>query len=193
MAANRSARRARREPNHLHRTTERLEDLLAWSLGVLLVVAGWLALQAASSVYDTGTERARVQAEERTPVTAVVIEDSAPIVGANQSGAVNVPVRWIGRDGLEHTGRTVVEGIHSAGETVPAWEDRTGRVVPAPISTGDAMAAAVVVGVLSALAGAGLVSLTAFGLFRWTARRFARAWEQEWAQIGPEWSGRARS
>lgn len=193
MRGKRSARRARREPNRLHRTTERVEDLLAWSLGVLLVIAGWVALQTGAWVQDTATERAGVQAAERTPVTAVLIEDASPVVGTEHNGETTAPARWTGRDGVEHTDRAVVRGIRPAGATVPAWEDGTGHLVPAPITPGEVTAAAVEVGILAALVGAGTVYVVGLGAFRWTARRYARAWEQEWARVGPEWSGRARS
>lgn len=192
MPAKRSARRTRREPNRLHRSTERLEDVLAWSLGLLLVVAGWLALQTAGWVHDTASERARAQAVDRTPVTAVLTEDSSPMAGANQSGAVMVSARWTGPDGVERTDRTEVQGIHAAGETVPAWADRTGHLVAAPVTAGEVTAAAIEVGVLAAVFGAGVVYLIGLGAFTWTARRYARAWEQEWARVGPEWSRRAR-
>jgi hypothetical protein len=193
MVGKRSARRARREPNRLHRTTERLEDLLAWSLGVLLVIAACVGWQTGAWVHDTATERARDQAADRTPVTAVLIEGSSPIAGASQSGGVKVPARWTGRDGADHTDRTIVQGIHAAGETVPAWEDGSGHLVAAPITAGEAKAAAIEVGGLAVAFGVGVVYALWLALFTWTARRYARAWEQEWAQVGPEWSGRARS
>lgn len=189
MPANRPARRARREPNRLHRTTETIDDLLAWSLGLLLVVVGWLALQTGAWLHDTVTERARIQAEDRTPVTAVLLEDSAPTM----RGEMMVQARWTGRDGVEHTDRTEVTGIHAAGDTVPAWEDRTGHLVSAPITATDARVASIEIGVLVGVFGAGMVYVLGLALFGWTARRYARAWEQEWAQVGPRWSGRARS
>ena len=193
MPPKRPARRAGREPNRLHRTTERLEDLIAWSLGLLLVVAGWAALQTGTSVHDSAIERARVQAQDRTPVTAVLIQDTYPVAIANESGVVNVPVRWTGRDGVEHTDQMVVQGIHAAGDPLPAWADRSGHLVPAPITPGVATAGAVEIGVVVGALGAGVVALIGFAAFRWTARRYARAWEQEWARVGPEWSGRTRS
>lgn len=186
-------RRARREPNRLHRSTERLEDFLAWSLGVLLVVAGLVALQVGAWVHDTAAERARFQAEDRTPVTAVVVESSSSIAGAGPTGGLSVVVRWTAADGTERTERTVVEGIHAVGETVPVWVDGNGHLASRPITAGDVTAAAVEVGALAGVTGAGVVLLLGLAAFRWTGLRYARAWEEEWAKVGPEWSGRAHS
>ena len=193
MSPSTSARKARRETNVLHRRTERLEDLLAWSLGVLLAVAVVLALAAALASHDTVETRARAEAAERTQVSAVLVTDAAMIAGAERTGARRATVRWTGADGIERTGSTLLHSPRSAGETVPVWTTADGRLVFAPATEGDAMGAAVLSGALTALAAGAVVALLGRQALAWTGRRYARAWEQEWERVGPVWSGRARS
>lgn len=192
MPAKSSARRARREPNHLHRVTERWEDVLSLLLGVLLVTAGGIGFWTGGSVYDLVAERARTELADLTPVAGILLQDTVPVTGASRPSPRKASVRWVGDDGAEHTATTTIPGVHRAGETVPLWADRTGRLVQAPKAASDATLAALLVGLLIGTGGAGVVYLIGRLLFAWTARRFASAWEQEWERVGPEWTGRAR-
>lgn len=189
MPAKASARRARRESNRLHRSTERWEDLLSLLLGLLLVTAGGVAFLVGGSTYDSVAERAQQERADRKPVAGVLLEDAATITEAGRSGTRRSPVRWVGADGLEHTGTGTVPGVSHAGQTVSLWEDRSGRLVPPPTSAGDATAAGTLVGLFVGAFAVGIVFLIGWGVFAWTARRYARAWEEEWARVGPEWTG----
>jgi hypothetical protein len=83
-----------------------------------------------------------------------------------------------------------VSGSPPEGSLVPVWLDRNGNVVGAPPDATDAV-------VLSAASGFGVVVVGVVLLVgtwagvRWGLdRRNAAGWAEEWARVGPEWSGR---
>lgn len=188
-----SARKPRRETNVLHRRTGRLEDLLAWALGVLLAVCMFLALGVALAVHDVADARATAEVADRVQVSAVLVTDTSMVAGADRTGARRATVRWTGADGIERTGTALLNAPGRVGETVPVWATADGRSVSEPVTETDGIGAAVLGGGLTAIAGAAVVALLGRWAFAWTGRRYARAWEQEWERVGPEWSGRARS
>ena len=70
------------------------------------------------------------------------------------------------------------------------WVDRDDRVVPAPLTQTDAV-------VIGATAGIGIIALGAAvlaslwcGLRRQLNARNSLAWDEEWAEVEPVWSGR---
>lgn len=189
MDAEASARGAHREPNRLHRRTERLERLLACVLGILTAVVVAIAIGAGESAYDSVAGRARAEAADRTQTTAVLLGDAVATTRDGGPSARTVPVAWTDRHGGERTATVPVPGLHRAGERVPVWTTEDGRVVPAPTSAVDATAAGVLVGVLVVVVAGGVVYLIGRGLYAWTGRRYCRAWELEWERIGPKWTG----
>lgn len=189
-----SGRRAsRRETDRLHRRTARLEDVLSVLLAVLIAAGVCTALLAAGSVHGEMAERAAGEALDRVPVQAVIIEDGPLTVGTAGSGAVSsATVRWTGVDGVERTGHAQVTGERRSGATVQVWTGPQGQLVAAPMTTAGARMFAVWTGsVVAGAWGAVCVGLGRAG-FAWTGRRFGRAWEREWEQIEPQWSGRCR-
>lgn len=188
MAAEASARRARREPNRLHRRTERLQNLLACVLGLLAVTAAAVAITAGGSAYASVAERARAEAADRTETTAVLLSDAVPVTRGGPANRA-VPVRWTDRHGVDRTAAVPLRVVRDAGDRVPVWTADDGRLVPAPTSVLDATAAGVLVGALAAVVACGAVYLIGRGFYAWTDHRFRRAWELEWDRIGPEWTG----
>ncbi|MDQ4118619.1 MAG: hypothetical protein M3235_16890 [Actinomycetota bacterium] len=182
--------RARPEPNRLHRRTERIEDALAWVLGVVTAAGVLVALVVGWSAHDGMADRARTEAGDREQTWAVLVESAIIVGGDTGSPTATVPVRWTGRDGQERTGRTEVDGGLPAGSTVPVWVGRDGDLVPAPVTSADAVAVAVLSGSAIALAWGAGCAVLGWVMFWCTARRFARSWEQEWERVEPEWSGR---
>ena len=83
-------------------------------------------------------------------------------------------------------------GRHAAGDTVPVWLDRTGRVVAGPPTPATLVAVGWIWGVLAALAGWAVLLLAWFGVQRATAVRNQAAWARDWARVEPGWSGRVR-
>lgn len=99
-------------------------------------------------------------------------------------------VRFTDTSGSEHVADVPVAAVQPAGDTVRLWVDRNDRVVPAPLTQTDAAA-------ISATAGIGIIALgTAIlaslwcGLRRLFDARNRVAWDQEWAEVEPVWSGR---
>ncbi|MDN5917449.1 MAG: hypothetical protein L0I76_20530 [Pseudonocardia sp.] len=184
-------RKVRRETNRLHRRTERMEDLLNWVLGLVVAAGLLVTILAAGSAHDAIAERAAAESKDRIPVQAVVVEDGPATVGTPVAGAQSSAiVRWTGADGIERTGRAEVLGARKAGTAVRVWAGPDGRLVPAPMTSDDATAAAVVAGTtVTILWGAGCVGL-GWAVFAWSGRRYGRAWAGEWERIEPEWSGR---
>lgn len=188
MTAGAADRRACREPNRLHRRTQRLEHVLACLLGLLTAVAAGVALLVGGSAYASVAERARAESADRTEVSGVLLRDAVPLTRDGGSVTRSAPVRWTDRHGVERTATGPVAGYHRAGDTVPLWSADDGRLLPAPTTLDDATVAGVVFGALTGLAGGAAVCAIGGVVFAWTGRRFRRAWEQEWERVGPEWT-----
>lgn len=185
-----AGRRRYREPNRLHRRTERLERLLTCLLGLLAAAAAGVALVAGQSAHATVAERARAEAADRTQVTAVLLADATPATRGGEMVARRIPVRWTDVHGVERTASVPVQGLHRAGESVPLWTADDGTVVPQPTTPGDATVAGVLVGAMTVIVAGGVVAVVGMGFYAWTGRRFRRAWEVEWERVGPEWTRR---
>lgn len=188
QSAERSGGRGRR------RFTDVVEDVAAWaltSMGALLLVA---AILAGSAAYGSTVERGLVERAERTPVQAVLLENTPVVSGARGTAPSRVPVRasWVGADGMPRSGLVEAAPALRAGSTVTIWLDHDGRVVPRPVGEDEAV-------LVGGLAVTGVVLLGGLllggcwaGVRMLTGRVKAALWEQEWAQVEPRWSGRRR-
>lgn len=177
------------------RGTDRIEDLLAWLLVFLGLLGTVATLVLAGNVYSGQMEQARRERAIHTPVTAVLVRDASSSVAAGRAGESvpdEIPVRWTGPDGLEHTGTTLVTSPRKAGDTVTVWVDHAQRQVPAPPSRTDALAGAVAVTMLGVFSLVMALVLAWRAIRRATLARNCVAWEREWEQVEPRWSGRAR-
>ncbi|MEJ8278158.1 hypothetical protein [Pseudonocardia spirodelae] len=174
------------------RRAVRLEDAVSLVVGVLVVVAAVVSLTVGTAVHDSTVQRARAQATDRAPVTAVLVHDVPVSTDRGGSDGRPATVRWTGHDGREHVGTTVVDLPGPAGAPTRIWTTADDRLVPAPVTAADAVGAAVVSGMLAAVVCGLVVLAVASLLYRWTASRFARAWEREWARVEPLWTGRTR-
>ncbi|NMH99277.1 hypothetical protein [Pseudonocardia acidicola] len=175
------------------RRTDRWEDAIAWLLTSLALLTVLLAIVTGVSLRADGMDRVRAQAAERTAVSAVLLEDAKAVYGVDGGPApvsLRVPARWVGPDGVEHTGRILVSGPRPAGAVVTAWLDRHGAVVSAPGTSADATIIGIAGGV-GVLAGGWLLLSAAWAAARrWIENRNATAWAADWALVEPEWSGR---
>jgi hypothetical protein len=174
----------------LRRGTDRIEDVAAWLLTVIgivvLIVAGVLSIE----YYGKGMERVRSDHAERVRATAVVLADPQDRIVEPGSAApfVSVPVRWTDPAGAQHEGEVMARSDGRAGAQVPVWLDHRGELTRPPSSELGAVldGLAIAVAVL-AMSGCVIVAL-------WTALRCMtvahnmRAWEREWARVGPEWT-----
>ncbi|SDI15003.1 hypothetical protein SAMN05192558_101414 [Actinokineospora alba] len=157
-------------------------------LVLLLMVAVPVAGAVGSEVYNTTSQLAQRQRDDRTPTTATLL-DPAPGV---ERGALGELVRasWVQPDEQVAVGKVSVRQEAAAGDRVDIWVDRSGEVTLAPMTDGGAVVAAVATGVIALCLGVvGL--LLAYLLVRWSLDRFRlRRWADEWTRVRVEWTTR---
>ncbi|GAA4690501.1 hypothetical protein GCM10023215_29030 [Pseudonocardia yuanmonensis] len=176
------------------RTTDRVDRAAV----VLLTVAGLVGALVigvfALAVHSSGFARADRELSERTQVEATVLTDAPLPVPAAERGApvtVRVPAAWTAPDGTPRTGTVRVPGRPAAGQSEPIWVDRSGAVVEAPTTRLSAFAIAVFDGAVLLVLLVGALVGARRGIGAVLARVNAAGWEREWAEVEPDWSGRA--
>jgi hypothetical protein len=181
-------------PSVLARPTDRTEDLVAW----LLVALGMLAALGAV-VVGVAAHRAALSPGElgdATPVRATLLADVPPApTGAQrtQSPLPRVPVSWTSADGTEQTGELAVRSPLAAGAAVTAWLDREGRLTLAPPQHASEAVAFGLGATLTAGAAAWALLFAVWSAVRRaTAVRNDAAWTREWARVEPVWSRQVR-
>jgi hypothetical protein len=174
------------------RTTDRVEDAVAWLLSALGLFALLLAMIAGVAVNRAGVERSRVESAARSLVDAVLLEPVPTALGGPVTGVqplLAASARYVDLQGVAHEVIISVRGPLEAGVRVPVWVDRNGSVVPPPMGL-----LALVSGVMVGAAVTTLAFL--FLALGWLALRHvlgrvnAAAWNREWERIEPQWSGR---
>lgn len=175
--------------DRLRRTASRWEDVLSVGLGLLVAIGLLVAWLAGSSAHDRVLERGATEAAERTAVEAVVTERATSVADV-QSGQQALTVSWTAPDGSARTGGTSLPGMYQVGDRLTVWVGPDGQLTPPPSTPTDAVTVAGAAGFMTLVVwGVALVGVGHLG-FRWTGRRFARAWELDWADVEPQWSGR---
>ncbi|WP_156994424.1 Rv1733c family protein [Pseudonocardia acaciae] len=172
------------------RPTDRIEDLVASVLALLLLVSVIAAAAIGIHVHAGVRELARVQAAARTPVTATLTQGTPSPRGGET--AVTAKVRWTGPDGVERVGDAQARTGLNAGAPVAIWVDRSQHVVPPPAGPTDALIAGIALGATLIAAAIGLVALAWAGTRRLTMARNCSRWQREWARVEPTWSTRYR-
>ncbi|SFO20414.1 hypothetical protein SAMN05216207_103633 [Pseudonocardia ammonioxydans] len=178
--------------DRLRRTAARWEDALSVGLGLLVAIGLLLTWLAGSAAHGTVLERGATEATERTPVPAVVTE-RATAVGDLQSGQQALTVAWTAPDGSERTAGTSVPGLYDVGDRITVWTGPDGALTTPPATAADALTVGFAAGFMTVVLWGLLVLAAGWLGFRWTARRFAHAWELDWAAVEPHWSGRRRA
>ncbi|MGA5702788.1 hypothetical protein [Peterkaempfera bronchialis] len=183
-----------RDGNPLRRPLDRSRARLGWVLLLLAVLAVALPTAVAAALYRSDRHAADEQAAHRHRITATTLT-AAPAGGAwvPSTGEWPVLARWQYPAGQVRTAAVPVEAGTARGAPVTVWVDDSGDPAAPPRSTADITTGAVL---------AGLAVLTCTGLVCGTVRtvgrrrieiRTAAAWEREWEQVEPRWSGRSRS
>jgi hypothetical protein len=180
------------------RPIDRIEDLVLWMLITLGLLTAVLAATVASRRYDEGMHRVDLETRERTQVEAVLLDTAPQLLVVDDRGRavrvvpVSVAVSYTAPDGTERRAVTQVAGRRDAGAVVPVWVNREGEIISAPVRGIDAVrSAALAAGLVLAVGAAVLVGIWA-GV-RLAVQRFTMLrWAQEWEQVEPQWSGRAR-
>jgi hypothetical protein len=183
-------RRARGLPR---RRTDRIEDAVAVLLCALGVVAMVLAGLVGSAAHGAVSARAFQEAADRSRVLATVADTPAvpETTDGVGPGTRRATATWTPPDGTPRAGEVTVPMSAKAHSVVPVWVDRSGAPAPAPTSPRAGLLVGVVTAGWVALAGV-LLLLAAWRLVRrWTARSNDAEWTRRWAEVEPEWSGRA--
>jgi hypothetical protein len=174
--------------NALCRRVDRVEAWVALLLLLLfLTMAPLTALATSSAVADAAT-RQRSGTHHVTAVLQRAAPDRAPAAGDGGHVSVQVPVRWTARDGVTHTGTSLVRAGQHAGTTTKVWVAHGSRVVQEPPSRGQTTVTAAITGA-DAVLGFGLLLLLLWVVIRsgFDAHRMVQ-WDREWAENGPRWS-----
>ncbi|MCS0604895.1 hypothetical protein NX794_27310 [Streptomyces sp. LP11] len=173
--------------NPLRRPSDMVEAWIVLATWVLVLLCGTLAGVLAARASDASFAERR--AELRT-VSAVLTDDAAktPATGSGyDDGRVWAGVRWTGPDGAVHTDRAKVYPGAPAGSTITVWTNRSGRVVPAPVTGAAAGAQSALTGALVAPTAAAAVWGVGWIVRSRLIRRRLAEWDEEWKQIGPRW------
>lgn len=172
------------------RPTDRIEDVTAWvlvSLGLLAAVGALLVGRAAHDA-ALGPARRVEPPALRVVLLADVPQQPAPTRPAR---AVPVPVAWTAGDGVERTGELDLRAPLRAGAVVDVWTDRGGRLLAAPpVDPAEAVAFGVGAALTAVALSWALLNAAWTAVRRATAARVDAAWAREWALVEPVWSRR---
>jgi len=171
------------------RTTDRIEDMVAWILvaaGLLVVL---LSVTVGVRVHDQLVERGRVESAMRTPATARLLSGST-VIDAGNAGSSTVMVRatWQDRSGSPRTGIVAApRGLH-IDSTMAIWIDASGAQVPAPTSAQAAELSGVIAGGVALGVGLGLLVGVWALVRRATLAANCARWQEEWHDVAPLWT-----
>ncbi len=178
--------------NPLARGADRLEAALL----VLAVLAGLMLLPvmlvAGSLTYGSLADTARQEASSRHRTVATLTEDApeSSVGGYGNAfvGQSQVPAEWTLPDGATRSGPVRARDGLPAGAKVEIWLDRDGRVTDQPVSPTDAAAGAAIVALTGWLTAVFLLGLGQLAVHRLLDRRRYRGWDEEWAEVEPDWN-----
>ncbi|NIK59067.1 hypothetical protein [Kribbella shirazensis] len=177
--------------NPLRRREDRLEAalLLGALVTALLVIAAAAVL--ATIVRDHADYAAARQRAELRPAQARTLEGTTdPVLSQLGQSTTTVKVQWFDAAGSVREGQHDVPIGTTAGTELSIWLDRTGAMTRSPREPAESAALGGAVGVTATM----LTWLLLFGSFRLCRRPLDRsreqAWEREWEQVAPRWTGR---
>jgi hypothetical protein len=175
--------------NPLRRRADVVEAWVVLGAFVLTVLAGVLAgLFAAGSVeHGLARERTLRRPTVARVVTRVPVKPSAREEHAPAGERVWTEVRWTAADGSSHTGRIRVRSGSGPGTPVTVWTDPRGRLVNRPVTASEAAFRATLVGLLVGVSAAAVPCVAGLAVRGRLERRRMRAWDTEWARLGPQW------
>jgi hypothetical protein len=180
--------RTRRLPR---RPTDRVEDAAAWVLAAVALFVALSGVLVGVDVHDSVVDRGRAVEQDRIRVEAVLGADPRQIRDGGATAQAVRAARYTDPAGRQHSALVTVSGGPSEGSLVPVWLDRDGEVVGAPPDGTDAFVLGAGSGFGIVVVGVVLLAGTWAGV-RWGLdRRNAAGWAEEWARVGPQWSGRS--
>jgi hypothetical protein len=166
--------------NPLIRTTDRLEALAVLGALVVALIAMPAAAQAGDLVYASSAHTADLQAHDRHPVQALVVDGGGrmpwDVESAASGGPTSVKAQW--HEGTRlRTEQITSTSTAKAGESLTIWLDDAGKVVAAPLTADDTeLSAAVATGTVW-ISIVAFAALAVFLIRRGLDRIRDRAWD----------------
>ncbi|MBO3739235.1 hypothetical protein J5X75_17055 [Actinoplanes sp. NEAU-H7] len=161
-------------------------------LFVLFLLGGpVLAWWAAGGAYDSAVAEAMRDRRDAFQVSAELVTVPPSLSGEAAGGTAPTPgtarALWTAPDGTRRAGDIGVAPTQRVGDRVTIWVTRGGEQREGPSDHNPVAKAALVAVVMIVLAGAVLNGTRKIGLILLNRHR-ARAWQQEWLEVGPRWS-----
>ncbi|MFG3344192.1 hypothetical protein ACGF1Z_03895 [Streptomyces sp. NPDC048018] len=151
------------------------------------VTAGMLWNAAGKTDRELAAQHRQVQATTTGPA-----KEPPTVARAGATPKSVAPAVWEQPDNVRRTGTIQVPPRTPEGRTVTIWVDDDGTPARPPNSAAD-RALTSLSGGTAAAAAVGAIGAGALLLVRrWTEARRLTAWEHEWEQVEPVWSGRLR-
>ncbi|WP_306324731.1 Rv1733c family protein [Streptomyces venezuelae] len=150
---------------------------------------------AAGMLWNAGAKADRELAAHRHQVQATTTGPAKDPPVVARYGAAPKPVApavWEQPDDVRRTGTIQVPPRTPEGRTVTIWVDDTGNPTRPPGSAADRALTSLSGGSIVAAAVGAIGTGALFLVRRQTEARRLAAWEQEWEQVEPMWSGRLR-
>lgn len=182
---------AGRDTRPLVRPADRARSRLVVERAFAVLVALVLAVAATWATW-TGEHR-RVLDEERQQVSATTVTRSVAGAGDTRSGvpdSASAEATWSVPGSGPHRGVVEVPLGTEAGSVIRIWVDEQGRATPKPPTDADMAFASALAGIsaFAVIASAAVAVTDLRG--RRLERRTLDAWEAEWVDVEPRWSGR---
>jgi hypothetical protein len=179
-------------PGPLRRRMDRAEAWFTVLLTIAVVSVGPLVVwRSGESAYAHAAAAADWQRNRLFPVHAVLLQDAGdfvPVYGGDDRARGTVQAEWTAPDGTRRVGPVLPPEPGGAGTTVLIWTDRAGN--PGERSESDPMGAAIGVGLFIALLIVAVHAALLLGVRWWLNRKRMAAWQREWTDVEPRWSGR---
>jgi hypothetical protein len=174
----------------LRRRTDCVEDALAWLLTALGLIVLIGAVTVGVSVFTQSMDRSQSHPPNRVRATAVLLVDASDrMAGEGPAGTyARVPARWTDSIGRQHEDEVLARMHSRAGDYVPIWLDRDGDLTSPPGSQLSAAIDGLLIAIVVLGLGCSLIAALWIGLRRIIFNHNTRAWEREWARVGPEWT-----
>jgi hypothetical protein len=173
--------------NPLRRRSDAVEAWLGVFIAALFCAVPLLGWWTGQSVDRTLHRVVRAQHSERTLVAATIERGKAATRSDTRPGEV---LRWIGADHRVRTAEVSSDLEVWREGRILVWTDHKGSLVPPPLDSATATTHAVLAGIATGSAAAGLLVISRqLLMWRLMLRRMA-SWEREWTRFGQDW-GRA--
>lgn len=178
--------------NPLQRTADRAEAVIMAALLVAFLAGAPLAALAAAGWAAAGSVRAERAQARWHRVPAVLLQDAPKPTYALFQASLDplVPARWTAPGGAPRVGQVYAPGGARTAAIVMVWTDNSGRLEGLPLQRDDVAARGALAALLAAVLAATVLAVTGIVVRRAVDKRRLAAWDADWSQVGPQWTGR---